>query len=386
MPKHRKPAGRAALRKASQEKKPGGGLALGGARLIAQAFNPEVSDFLVREMVGYVVTKVFHAPVGWPDESSASWVRIPGATPEYSATLTGKLKEYLKNGSDQGQFKIDPHLRETVEDAEKRSGANSTFLVVEESGQISECRMDRGECWPGPDGGRDGVAILKISGGAWPTFSEHVERDTALLAAMRTMTKAPHPFELHARSVCFLTDQGEPAHPMKMEVNIAYGGLRSTKRIADRMVARWAGQLGEIAERLLLTSSDPAVAELLAAIRLDKAEGEEYFRLWYLRLWQALVDTGRYCKEQAVKDHLETLRTQQRWKDLTDHRVAIAHWWTERVDYKKVADLHRFAVEVVDYFVTFGCSMPSKPTIRAPRARERDQQKVHRINRSGTSR
>ena len=183
-------------------------------------------------------------------------------------------------------------------------------------------------------------------------FKEQVGRDTALLAAMRTMTNAPHPFELHAKSVCYITDQGEPAHPVTMEINVAYGGARSTKPIAGGMVAGWADLLGETAERLLRASIDPAVDELLAAIRLDKARDEEHFRLWYLRLWQALVDVGLYCQEQVVRDHLEGLRTQQRWKNLTKHRVAIAHWWTERVDYEKVADLHRFAVEVVDYIIT----------------------------------
>ena len=143
-----------------------------------------------------------------------------------------------------------------------------------------------------------------------------------------------------------------------MEINVAYGGLRSTKRIAGRMVSEWANQLGQNADQLLRVSIDSAVNELLAAIRLDKARDEEHFRLWYLRLWQALVDVGLYCEKQAVKDHLEGLKTQQRWKDLTEHRVAIAHWWTETVDYEKVADLHRFAVEVADYIVTVRRSTP----------------------------
>ena len=358
MGKHRKPASRTALRKASQEKKPGGGLALGGARLMAEGLNPEGSEFLVREIVAYNATKIFHAPVSWPEESDDSWVRIQGDAPEYSATLTGKLKDYLENGSKLGQFAKDPGLRETVEDVEKRAGTKSTYLVVEERGQVTECTMDRGECWQGPDGGRDGVVIFKTSGGVWPTFSEQVERDTALLAAMRTMTRAPHPFELHTRSVCYITDQGEPAHPMTVEMNVAYGGFRSTKPITRGMVAEWASQLGENAERLRRASVDPAVNELLAAIRLDKARDEEHFRLWYLRLWQALVDVGLYCELQAVKDHLEGLKTQQRWKKLTEHRVAIAHWWTERVDYEKVADLHRLAVEVADYILTVSRATP----------------------------
>ena len=340
---------------------------------MGQWFNPEGSECLAREIVAYTVTKIFHAPVIWPDGCGASWVRIPGETREYSATLTVELKNYLQNASKLGQFANDPGLREIVKDVEKRSGDKATYLVVEEGGQITGCRMDRGECWLGPGEGHDGVVIFKTSGGAWPTFTEQVERDTALLAAMRTKTKAPHPFELHARRVCYITDQEEPAHPVTAEMNITYGGARTISPIAGGNVAEWTDQLGENAGRLLQASADPAVSELLAAIRLDKARDEEHFRLWYLRLWQALVDIGVHCEKQIVKDHLEKLRTQQRWKDLTKHRVAIAHWHTERIDYEKVADLHRFSVEVADFILTVGRPTPRNSTSGAPRAHEENR-------------
>lgn len=326
---------------------------------MAEAFNSDGSGFLVRDIVAYNVTKVFHAPVIWPEGSSRWWVRILEETPGYSATLTGALKNYLENASKLGQFAIDPGLRETVAKIEKRAGTtSSTYLVVEERGQITGCRMDQGECWQGPDDGRDGVVIFKAMGGAWPMFSEHVDRDEALLAAMRTLTKVSHPFELEARSVCYVTDQGEPAHPITMEMSVAYGGVRVTRRITNEDIERWAEQLGEKAERLSWASADPAVRELLVAIRLDKSGEEEHFRMWYLRLWQALVDVGLYCQNQLVRDHLELLKEQQRWKDLKEHRNAIAHWWTERVDYKRVQDLHRFAVEVADFTATVTLGMP----------------------------
>ena len=374
MAKPLKPAIRAARRKASLENKPGGGLALGGARWMAGTLNPEGSEFLVREIVAYTATRIFHAPVNWPDDGRVSWVRIPGESREYSATLTGELKNYLENASELGQFANDPGLRETVEDVEKRAVDKSTYLVVEESGRITGCRMDRGECWQGPDAGRDGVVIFKTSGGAWPEFTEKVERDTALLAALRTRTKAPHPFELHARCVCYITDQGEPAHPVTTEMNFGYGGVRVTKRIAGGNVAEWADQLGQNAGRLLRASADPAVSELLAAMRLDKARDEEHFRLWYLRLWQALVDVGLHCQMQEVKDHLDGLRKRQRWKDLTAHRVAIAHWQTERIDYEKLADLHRFAVELADFILTVG---PPATGNSAWTAREENRRRLH---------
>ena len=325
---------------------------MSGVRLLAENINPEVSEFLVREIVAYNATKIFHAPVRWPDENDDSWVRIQGETPDHSATLTGELKGYLDNESNLGQYAIDPGLREMVGKIEKQSGSGSTYLVVEERGLIADCRMDQGECWLGPNNGKDGVVIFKASGGAWPTFNEQAERDLALLAAMRTMTKVTHPFELHIRSVCFITDKREPAHPMTIEMNVAYGGVRAITQISGGTVLEWADQLADNAERLRRASTDPAVNELLAAIRLDKAEDEEYFRLWYLRLWQALVDVGLYCEQEEVRNRLKVQKEQQRWKDLSKHRTAIAHWSTDIVDYEKVQDLHRFAVEVADYITT----------------------------------
>ena len=331
---------------------------LGGARVMAQGLNPEVSEFLVRDIVAYNATRIFHTPMIWRDENGNLWARLPDSTPEYTATVTGCLTQYLESGSTLGQFAKDPGLRETVEKVEKRSGSNSTYLVVEEQGSIRGCRMDRGECWLGPDAGRDGVVIFKASGGAWPGFTEKMDRDAVLLAAMRTMTKRSHPFELHARSVCYVTDQGETAHPLKVRTNIAYGGARVMSTIPEGAVVKWASKVGERVERLRRASADLAVNELLIAIRLDKAKDDEYFRLWYLRLWQALRDAGEFCTLPPVQSHLETLRPQQRWKDLTERRHAIAHWETARVDYEKVADLHRLAVEVVDYIATI-TPMPS---------------------------
>ena len=54
---------------------------------------------MVREIVAYQATKIFHAPVNWPEESGDWWVRLPGETREYSATLTSELKDYLASAS-----------------------------------------------------------------------------------------------------------------------------------------------------------------------------------------------------------------------------------------------------------------------------------------------
>ena len=226
MGKHRKPASRAALLRASQEEKDSGGLAAAGARMMAQGMNPEASDPLVRKIVAYKATRIFHAPISWPDVNVVAWTRLPNSTDEYAATLTGRLKEYLEKGSKSEQFANSPRLQETIEKLEKGSRNNSSYLVVEEEGPISGCKMDQGECWPGLDSGAEEVMIFKIVGGAWPEFNEKTDRDNVLLAAMRTITRKEHPFELHARTVSYVTDHGESAHAIETETKIAYGGPR----------------------------------------------------------------------------------------------------------------------------------------------------------------
>ena len=222
MPKHLKPEKRAALLKESQENTSKGGLAQGGARRLAEVLNPKNTDFLVREIVAYNVTKIFHAPVIWPDEienpwpieNDNPWIRIPVGIPNYWATLTGDVRNYLELESETGPLVQNSGFYEKVEDLEKHSGPDSTSLVVEEQGHITECKMDRGECWYGPKEGPGEVVIIKYNGGAWPTFTEQTEWDNKLLASMRAMTKADHPFELYAKRVSYLTDKGEAAFSM----------------------------------------------------------------------------------------------------------------------------------------------------------------------------
>lgn len=196
MSKKRRTPDRSELIKTSQEKSGDGGITLAGARMIAENLNFGQPDFLKREIVSYNITKVFHAPVNWPDEHEGHWIRTSGGTPEYSATLTRDPARYLKNSSILEQYDNDPALREKIEGFEGKHGKGSSYLVIEESGQIIECVMNEGECWKNPNELGGGVIIFEIPGRSWPKFYEKTEWDVSLLASMRIRTHVSHPFEL----------------------------------------------------------------------------------------------------------------------------------------------------------------------------------------------
>lgn len=134
-------------------------------------------------------------------------------------------------------------------------------------------------------------------------------------------------------------------------MSIGYGGFRKISSLKNSDLGSSAKEISVKTAKLRQASSDQAVQELLYAVRLDKSRDDEYFRLWYLRLHQALVDLGTYCQDPVLKNHLDTLRKEQRWKELNEYRHAIAHHWTERADYRKISDLHKFATEILDQIV-----------------------------------
>ena len=146
-----------------------------------------------------------------------------------------------------------------------------------------------------------------------------------------------------------MTDKNEFTRSIEGKLNIAYGGARVISSLDNTEVSSWAKNIAGRVAQLQNASSDQAIHELLYAVRLDKSRDDEYFLLWYLRLHQALVDLGTYCQNSGLKDYLEKLRKEQRWKELKNHRHAIAHFETGRADYQKICDLHRFALEVLDH-------------------------------------
>ena len=349
MGKQKNPEKRAELLRSSQEEKSNGDVTLAAAKLMAQSINPNAADFLTRKIVGYYAIRIFHAPFSSPDNCTSAWERIPGMEAEYSATLTSHLEKYLEDGRANKTYPVPSGLREAIDKLVKGSGNNSIYLVIEEHGSVDNCVMNQGECWEANIGDYDSVYIFKTTDGAWPNVQEQEETDAALLAAIRTMTKATHPFELHARSLQYVTDKNEFSRSIEGKFNIAYGGVRRISSLHNFDMVSCANYISGKVAQLQKASSDQAIRELLYAVRLDKSRDDEYFRLWYLRLHQALVDLGIYCQNSDLKDYLDKLRKEKRWKELNDHRNAIAHYETGRADYQKISDLHRFAIEVLNH-------------------------------------
>jgi len=352
MGKPKKPEERAKLLKSSQEKGSNDGLiTLDAAKLMAQGMNPNATNFLIRKIVRYYAIRIFHAPFSFPGSCANSWKTISDLESGYSASLTTDLKKYLIDERTTKDFPVSINLWNTVGELVKTSAKNSLYLVIEEHGSLGNCEMSRGECWEAVGAELidccNSVYLFRTMNGNWPNVHEQEEFDTTLLAAMRIVRKATHPFELHARSLLYKTDKNEIAIPIEGKLSIAYGAPRALSSY-DTDLDSFVQSLAERVNQFQKASSEQAIHELLYAVRLDKSRDDEYFRLWYLRLHQALVDLMDHCQNPDLKCYLKKLRKEQWWIDLNYHRNCIAHHHTERADYQKISDLHEFALKVLD--------------------------------------
>ena len=356
LPKHMKPERRTLEREASKKLVCDGYLTLAWARNLAE----KGSSILERHIVSYQLTKIFHSPFSWTDITNVDFISIAGfesGGATCSAILTHDLAKYLNEISDQDQYNFSPGLRDKVASLASKHGDGSVFLVVEEAGSIERCTLNRGECFYGKvSEDQEGLILVRTMDGAWPEIHEAVDFENKVLAMVRARTKTLHPYEFHAMSVCYVTDSGEIMIPLEPSISVSYGGLRVSKVIPKENVDQWGAEFQKSMDRVDTFEPNAALTELLFAIRLDSAKDEKFMRLWYLRLWQALVDFGIVFKKNSrIGPELVRMSRGPEWKELTKHRTAVAHWQTELIDYSMVGRIHEYALTVIN-LVAAPCS------------------------------
>ena len=84
----------------------------------------------------------------------------------------------------------------------------------------------------------------------------------------------------------------------------------------------------------------------MEAVLLDRSKDDKYFRLWYLRLWQALNDARKLIRVNEFRSG-EIVAGKKTINELRDYRNKIAHWWTGRLDYSYEDDIQRTVVKLL---------------------------------------
>ena len=137
------------------------------------------------------------------------------------------------------------------------------------------------------------------------------------------------------------------SYTAQLTMRVRYGGVRVSSPVdTDGLREKVAG-VRSIYHGLRKDSlTTPQVAELIDAILLDKTQDEAHFRLWYLRLWQAVVDAKKMLGQPKFEDDANTIAGNLTAIQLKEYRHKIARW-TGNVDFSFVTGLQQTVQEML---------------------------------------
>ena len=182
----------------------------------------------------------------------------------------------------------------------------------------------------GAERGKTTLLAIKTADGPWPDTSADPRTINAVLVAVKCELDATdHIVELCSVD-CFVTDDGRAVYPL-MPTMSATG--RVTRGVNSTDVAEGADRMASMLEAIM-SGSEQVLPELFDSLVLGESQNDEYLRLWYLRLWEALKEANAHLHGGPTPD-------------LTEHRNAIAHWRTAKIDYTRLQQLQRRTMELL---------------------------------------
>ena len=337
-----------------------GGPTLHFAKLMADAPGCQPAQC---KIIGYYRTFLFEFPCAYLVEAFGH--RIVYTDSGIRAVIVSNLPDYFESALVcPSHYSIDISLRagvhatyaKALEQADRRTAQTFPFfLVIEENRTLPPTALDKGECLTMPEyqdgqemieGGRKGARALiavKTIDGSWPEFKSDMHRVNTVLVAVKVEQKTTDPIrELHQCS-CFVSEDGQSVYPL---IPTMKAQASSTANIDNAAIIDKANRIEAMLQGMT-RESDPNALELFDSIVLDELEDDNFLRLWYLRLWQALDDSQGYLGHPQLWNADVVIAGKHTPRELNHYRNKIAHWHTGRIDYQFLNDLQCTAMELM---------------------------------------
>lgn len=284
---------------------------------------------------------------------------------DLNAAIVSDLPAYFEYApAPSRHYAINVSLRANVsriyEDAIKQSGKKTDqdaplFLVIEETAEVPPTELNSGQCYlvdecldgvPMIEGGRTGeraFLAFHTSDAPWPDFQTNMHAVNKVLAAVKVEQNYTGHIEMLHQSSCFVSGDGQAVYTQNIKMSADLSGM---SRIDPSELGKKAEKIGSMLN-LMMSESEPVLAELFNSIVMDKTKDDYYLRQWYLRLWQALDDAGSYIgKPQPFNDD-KVLAGKRSPKELRSYRKDIAHWHTGKIDHSCLSDLQLTVMELL---------------------------------------
>ena len=338
-----------------------GGMTTHGAEAMAAPLGGQPAECTI---TGYCRTSVFEYPGSYVAEHVDH--QIVCSHGGLKAVIVSDLPAYFEEQLAESQhYSIDVSLRTGVQDTYEKAVEQTNrqdhpkvplFLVIEEYADVPPTVLNSGECFT-IDERRDGKAVIeggrkgertlvafKTTDGSWPDFHADTHRVNIVLAAVKVEQNVTRHIEKRYSCRCFVSREGLAVYPLILRATRA--SLQVMSRLEAKDIQEKAGRIESVLQAMM---SDPAPAapELFDSMVLDKTKDDNYLRLWYLRLWQAVEDAKTHLDYKQLRNIDTVIAGDRTPKALYDYRTSIAHWYTGKMDISYLNDLQYTAMELL---------------------------------------
>ena len=336
---------------------PSGGFTTHAAAKMAEGIGGVLTTCTI---TGHHQTFIFELPGCYLVAEGTVGAHVIYSADGFTAAVVSDLLAYFEHGGTTStHYALDVSLREEVarvyeqERLQQSDPQVPIFLVVEQQEQVPTTTLDK-ECFvvdgshlQGGKKGDQALLAIRTVDGSWPDFSPDTHAVNLVLAAVKVEQNLTCYIIEHCAKSCFVTDEGRAVATIAPRMDIVYGGLRVESRLEEKDLEIKVDRIRLALEGIQRdATAKPQIAELMEAVLLDRSKDDKYFRLWYLRLWQALMDARKLIRVSKFTPG-EIVAGKKTINELHDYRDRIAHWWTGRLDASHADDIQRTVVKLL---------------------------------------
>ena len=282
----------------------------------------------------------------------------------FRAAIVSDLPAYFeREPGDSLHYSIDVSLRAAVrsvyQEAIKQSSqpGDRIFLVIEEYTDVPPTVLNSGECFTVDEyrdgraiveGGREGkrtLLAIRTIDGSWPSYRGDPDAVNVVLTAVKIEQRVLGHIEQLYHCSCFVSSDRQAVYKLIMSTGMASARIERGVKVTD--LKKKADRIGSIL-RMMMSDSEPVALELFDSMVFAKSQSDEYLRLQYLRLWQAIEDAGDHLGQpQPFNNDREVVAGKKTPTELRKHRRDLAHWYVGRIDHSYLSDLQHTAMELL---------------------------------------
>ena len=272
----------------------------------------------------------------------------------FRATIVKDPVTFLENSSFSPHYARNCALHHDIDEMLEGSRKTNSdrrdrlFIVMEEHRKFDPVRMSNGECLAidqrlirGGTSGNEGILALRSKDGAWPEEGADIASENVVLAAVKIEQNVTYGMKALIDAVNFVERDGSIVHIQEGYAELAFGALRSERKLNDKALDEKADKLSlNICNLEKMTKLSPT-SELITALRLEDTRDKLHLCLWYLRLWEASCRAGELVGEPQFGNPDGRKFGQDDRRRQLEHRNEVAHGTVGEIDYTVFDQLQR---------------------------------------------